>query len=84
MVSAKAPHFPKRARLAVRCTARGCPRGVRRVGRKGLPGLWRRLERPLYRPGDRMSITITQPRHLAERAEVRIRAAKVPAVRLLR
>jgi hypothetical protein len=57
---------------------------VRRVGRKGLPGLWRRLERPLYRPGDRMSITITQPRHLAERAEVRIRAAKVPAVRLLR
>jgi hypothetical protein len=84
MVSARASRFPKRARVAVRCTARGCPHGVQRAGRKGLPALWRRLERPLYRTGDRLTITITQPHHLAERAEVRIRAARVPAVRLLR
>jgi hypothetical protein len=57
---------------------------VQRVSRNGLPALWRRLEGPLYRSGDRLTITITQPRHLAERAEVRIRAAKLPAVRLLR
>jgi len=84
MVHAKAFDFPERARLAVRCTARGCPRGVQRAGRKGLPRLWRRLERLVYRPGDRIILTVTQPRHVAERAEVVIRAAKLPAVRLLR
>jgi hypothetical protein len=82
MVSATTFKFPKRARVAVRCTARGCPHGVQRAGRKGLGKLWRRLERPLYRPGDRLTLTVTQPHHVAERAEVRIRTAKVPAVRL--
>jgi hypothetical protein len=84
MVSARAFKFPKRARMAVTCTARGCPHGVTRARRKGLPALWRRLERPLYRPGDVLTITITQPRHVAERAQVRIRPAKLPSVRLVR
>ena len=57
---------------------------MQRAGRKGLPRLWRRLERLVYRPGDRIILTVTQPRHVAERAEVLIRAAKLPDVRLLR
>jgi hypothetical protein len=83
MVSARAFRFPRRARLAVRCTARGCPRGAVRARRKGLPQLWRHLERLRYRSGDRITITITQPGHVAERAQVQIRAAKLPLVRLL-
>ena len=83
MISAKAFKFPKRARLAVRCSARGCPPGVTRATRKGLGGLWRRLERPLYRSGDRLTLTITQPGHVPERAQLTFRRGKVPAVRLL-
>jgi hypothetical protein len=32
------------------------------------------------RPGVTLRITITQPGHIAERAELRIRAAKLPSV----
>ena len=81
---AHAFRFPAQARIALRCDGRGCPRQVLRAGRRQLPSLWRALERPTYRPGDTITITITQPEHLAERAQIRIRAGAEPSVHVLR
>jgi hypothetical protein len=76
--------LPDRTRLLIRCRGRGCPRrrtdaavGARRVRR-----LLRALAGDRYRSGDVLDITLSATGYLPERAEVIIRRARKPLVRL--
>jgi hypothetical protein len=76
--------FPVRARLTVACAGRGCPPRAERASRRGLSRLWRRLEGWVYQPGDRITITITEPGFIRERARVHIWRDRTPTAQLVR
>lgn len=77
--------FPGRTELTVSCHGRGCPRS--RYDAKGGRALHRALhslEGHRYRAGDQLRITLRAPGYRPERAVVRFRWGRLPAVSLLR
>jgi hypothetical protein len=78
----RAFRFPRRARLVVSCAGRGCPYRRLTAAGPGVRRLWRALERHLYRPGDRLSLSISEPGRATETVLVRIRAEALPKLRL--
>jgi hypothetical protein len=83
MRHARAAGFPAQATITVRCTGRGCPKRPDTAKRRGLGRLWHVLERRVFRPGQRLTIAITERGHLPERVRVRIRSGAIPVARLL-
>jgi hypothetical protein len=83
--SIRVTHLPRNARVAVHCAGKHCPRlrasakGPRKVGT-----LLHRLAGRRLRAGQSLLITVTAPRHPAERIAVRIRNGLKPSARLLR
>jgi hypothetical protein len=75
--------FPGRGTVGVGCRGHGCPRHAARAGHRGLSKLVRRLERREFRSGQRLTITVSAPGYVAERAQVLIRAGALPIAKLL-
>ncbi len=76
--------LPAKARIAVSCVGRGCPRLQQlSAGRRGLKRLLLALRGRVYRAGDRVYLVITAPGYQPERAECLIRNGQMPAVWLL-
>jgi hypothetical protein len=77
--------FPGDTRLTLRCLGRGCPRVAiaSAVGTRGVRRLVRAWEGMRFRAGDRLLVTLTAPGYLPERAELLMRFANLPRVRLL-
>jgi hypothetical protein len=74
--------LPKRATVRVRCRDRGCPARAwsgRPGRRKGL----RTFTGARFHPGDTITITISQRGRVPERAQIVIRANRIPKTRLL-
>jgi hypothetical protein len=69
-----------RARVEFECRGRGCPWRKRTSTTRKLRRLKRAIDSRSFRPGDRLSITITEPGRVAERAELRFRAGARPSV----
>jgi hypothetical protein len=75
----------RNARVAVRCSGKHCPRlrasakGPRKVGT-----LLHRLTGRRLKAGQSLLVTVTAPRHQAERIAIRIRNGLKPSARLLR
>ncbi len=78
--------FPGRTRLTIRCKGRGCGRHttVTARGHRSVHRLLRTLAGRRYRTGDVLSISLTAPNYLAERADVSIRSGRKPRVRAVR
>lgn len=76
-------HFPRRARIDVRCYGRGCPRLAVAAGYKRLGSALRSLDGRLLAAGELLKITVTAPGLLPERIGVRIRDGEKPYARLL-
>jgi hypothetical protein len=73
------------AHVAVRCLGRGCPRlKVRSASSRHVGTLLRGLRGKRFRAGDRLRITVTQPRRQAERIELQMRDNRLPRARLLK
>jgi hypothetical protein len=72
-----------RARIAVRCYGRRCPRLAVSAGYKRLGGALRSLAGRVLGAGDLLEITVTSPGLLPERIGVRIRNGEAPRARLL-
>jgi hypothetical protein len=72
--------LPRLARVALRCEGRGCPRlRVRSAGERRIAVLLSELRDRTFRAGDRLLITVTAPRHAAERIEIKIRDGRKPS-----
>jgi hypothetical protein len=76
-------HFPRRARIAVRCYGRRCPRLAVTAGYRRLGGALHSLGGRVLGAGDLLEITVTAPGLLPERIGVRIRNGEKPRARLL-
>jgi hypothetical protein len=77
--------LPRRATVRVSCkgASRGCHRSTVTVPAKNLRHLVRSLTGRVYRSGDRLFVTVTARGYQSERAEIRIRHDKLPAVGVL-
>lgn len=77
--------MPGSGRVTVTCRGRGCPRGRYSAprGRK-VVAMFKRLGRPVYRPGDRIRIVISARGWASEYAEVDIHDGAKPSAKLLR
>jgi hypothetical protein len=77
--------LPGTTRLVLRCLGQGCPRPAASVakGPRRVRRLLHRLQGRRYRAGDRLVVSLSAPGWIAERAQIKIRAGKVPEVRRL-
>lgn len=75
--------FPARATIRVTCRGRRCPRRLGKVGHRHLRALMRSLEARVFHAGQRITITVSAPGWIAERAQVRIRDGALPLAKLL-
>ena len=76
----KTSDFPRRGRVTVDCSGPGCGLTLS-AGKRELGRLWRSVEHHRYRPGDVVTIEITEPGHAAETGRFRIRHEKIPLLR---
>ena len=77
--------LPRRARLAVSCQGRRCPRiRAHATGPKRIASLLKRLVGRRFAPGDVMLITVAAPGLRRERIQLHIRRGRVPLARLLK
>ncbi len=77
--------LPRNARLSVSCAGRGCPRlKVRSASAHRVSKLLHGLGGKRFRAGDKVHLTVTAPRHRAERIELQIRTGRLPGARLLK
>jgi hypothetical protein len=82
--SIRVTHLPRRARVTVACLGSRCPRlGAHAKGQRKIARMLRRLGGRRLRAGQSLLITVTAPRHTAERIAVRIRDGLKPRARLL-
>ena len=82
--SIRVTHLPRNAHVAVRCAGRHCPRvGAGATGPRRVATLLHRLGGRRFRAGQRLLITVTEPRHRAERIALGIRNGRIPSARLL-
>jgi hypothetical protein len=74
--------LPAAAKLSLRCEGRGCPHPQRNVadGRMAVRRLLRRIVGHRYRAGDRLRLTLAAPGWLSERAQIRFRWNRLPAI----
>jgi hypothetical protein len=85
LVKARFGRLPRGATIRVSCRGRGqaCrPRAVA-AGTRGLRRLARALDGRVYRAGDRLLVTVSKPGYASERAQIRIRYGRIPAVGLV-
>jgi hypothetical protein len=75
--------LPAGATIRVACHGRDCPRRHWVAGKRRLRRLTRSLERRRFRAGQRLTITISVPGWIPERAGVRIRDGALPLAKLL-
>lgn len=75
--------LPKHGHVTVACRGPRCPRLGAAATTARAAGLLRRLSGRRLHAGDRMFITVTAPRRIAERIELDIRNGRRPAARLL-
>ncbi len=75
--------LPRRARVRLTCAGRGCPWKELSAPRRSVAQLQRRLAGSRFRNGDVVTLTITVPGRISERARVRIRNDRKPLVRRL-
>ena len=78
--------FPAKTRLQIRCLGRSCPihHKMSATGARRVHHLLRAMKGRRFGAGDVLRITLTAPGYKAERAEVKIRYARLPLARLLR
>lgn len=82
--SIRVTHLPRDARVAVHCVGKHCPRlGARAKGPRKVAAMLRKLAGRRLRAGQSLLITVTAPRHSAERIAVRIRNGRKPSARLV-
>jgi hypothetical protein len=78
-------HLPRDARVAVRCAGARCPRlRASATGPRKVAKLLRRLGGRRLTAGQRLLITVTAPRHRAERIVLGIRNGRKPTARLIK
>jgi hypothetical protein len=75
--------LPARATIRVTCHGHACPRRLGTVRRRHLRALIRSLEARVFRAGQRLTITISAPGWIPERAQIRIRDGALPLAKLL-
>jgi hypothetical protein len=75
--------FPTPATIRVTCHGRACPRRLGTARRRHLRALMRSLEARVFRAGQQLTITISAPGWIPERAQIRIRDGALPLARLL-
>lgn len=75
--------FPARATVRVTCRGRRCPRTLGKVGHRHLRKLSRSLEARVFNAGQRLTITVSAPGWIPERAQVVIRDGGLPLAKLL-
>jgi hypothetical protein len=75
--------FPADATIRVTCHGRHCPRELGKVGHRRLRRLMRSLEARVFHAGQQLTITISAPGWVSERAQVKIRKGKLPLAKLL-
>lgn len=77
--------LPAQTSLLVRCVGRGCPRPTRMTatGSRAVRRALRRMSGRRYRAGDRLLILLQAAGRKPERAEIDIRAGRMPRARLL-
>lgn len=75
--------LPAQATIRVRCRGRRCPWRVRSAGHRHLRRLIRSLQRRSFLAGQRLTITISVPGWVPERAGVHIRDGALPLVKRL-
>jgi hypothetical protein len=76
---------PRRGRVLVACSGRGCPRlRVRSATAARVRRLLSGLSGRAFRAGDRVTLTVTAPRENAERIQLTIEDNQIPRARLLR
>jgi hypothetical protein len=82
--SIRVTHLLRNARVAVRCSGKHCPRlRASAKGPRKAAAMLRKLGGRRLRAGQSLLITVTAPRHTAERIAVRIRDGVKPSARLL-
>ena len=74
---------PRRGRVQVRCTGRGCPEIAMAAGYRRLHALLHSLDGRVFRAGDVLRITVSAPAKQSERIAVRIRDGGLPRARLV-
>ena len=65
------------------CRGRRCPRTLGKVGHRHLRKLNRSLEARIFDAGQRLTITVSAPGWIPERAQVLIRDGGLPLAKLL-
>jgi hypothetical protein len=83
VVKVEMSRLPRRARIMVKCTGRGCPLTRRHARAAHVKVLLHRLAGTTYRAGDVISITISAPGRVAERARITIRDGRKPLAALV-
>ena len=82
--SIRVTHLTRDARVTVRCAGRHCPRlRASATGPRKVATLLRRLGGRRLTAGQQLLITVTAPRHRAERIALGIRNGRKPTARLL-
>ncbi len=83
--SIRVAHLLRSARVAISCSGKHCPRvRASAKGPRKVSELLRALAGRRLRAGQTLLITVTAPRHAAERIAVSIRNGREPSARLLR
>ena len=83
--SIRVTHLLRSARVAVHCAGKHCPRlRASAKGARKVATMLRKLAGRRLRSGQTLFITVTAPRHAAERIAVHIRDGRKPSARLLR
>jgi hypothetical protein len=78
LVSISATGLPSRARIAVKCTGKHCPRLRARRATTAIKRLRHELVGPAFAAGDRLGLTIRAGDLAPERVEFKIRFARTP------
>jgi hypothetical protein len=82
--SLRVKNLPRNAHVSVRCAGKHCPRlRASAKGARKVATMLRKLGGRRLRAGQALFITVTAPRHAAERIVVHIRDGHPPAARLL-
>ncbi|MFZ1993437.1 MAG: hypothetical protein WAU75_04955 [Solirubrobacteraceae bacterium] len=82
--SIRVTHLLRNARVTVRCAGKHCPRlKASATGPRKVATMLRKLEDRRLRAGQSLLITVTAPRHQAERIRLHIRNGRVPLAKLL-
>jgi hypothetical protein len=83
--SIRVQHLPRGARVAIRCTGKRCPRmRAAATGPRRVAAMLHRLAGRRLRAGQTLLVTVTQPRHTAERIALGINYGRKPTARLLK